>query len=219
MASTIQNILELNSAGRAHSLRPVYRVEPLIAVIALVCAIPLLLSIAVITTLLARQSPLVRHRRAGWRGSELAMLKFRTMWERNPGWGTLFTVETISNTIPLSKNEADPRVTSRFAAWCRRYSLDELPQLYHVVRGEMSFVGPRPITAMEMEEHYGVCAKEVLSVRPGLTGLWQSMGRNRLTYATRRRLDMWFVRHASPYLYFSILTRTIPRVLRGHDAC
>jgi len=82
----------------------------------------------------------------------------------------------------------------------------------------MSFVGPRPITAVEMQEHYGADADEVLAVRPGVTGLWQSLGRNRLTYPTRRRLDIWFVRHASPGLYFRILTRTIPRVLQGCDA-
>jgi lipopolysaccharide/colanic/teichoic acid biosynthesis glycosyltransferase len=117
------------------------------------------------------------------------------------------------------KSEDDPRVTSRFASWCRRYSLDELPQLYHIARGEMSFVGPRPITAAELASHYGDDAPEVLSVRPGLTGLWQSLGRNRLTYATRRRLDVWFVRHASPGLYFRILARTIPRVLQGDNAC
>jgi exopolysaccharide production protein ExoY len=174
--------------------------------------------VAAITALLARRSPLVRHRRAGWRGRELAMLKFRTMWRRNPSWGAIFTIEDVSGAVPVIKNMGDPRVTSRFAAWCRRYSLDELPQLYHVARGEMSFVGPRPITALEMQEHYGDDAEEMLSVRPGLTGLWQSLGRNRLTYPTRRRLDIWFVRHASPGLYFRILTRTIPRVLQGRHA-
>jgi lipopolysaccharide/colanic/teichoic acid biosynthesis glycosyltransferase len=178
-----------------------------------------MLIIAAVTALLARQSPLVRHRRAGWRGNKLDMLKFRTMWNRNPRWRAVFTVEEVSDTIPLSKDEDDPRVTSRFAAWCRRYSLDELPQLYHIVRGEMSFVGPRPITVAEMREHYGSSAEEVLSLRPGLTGLWQSMGRNRLTYSTRRRLDVWFVRHVSPGLYLRVLTRTIPRVVRGDNAC
>jgi len=218
MASTTQSIFELNPAASVHSLRPVYRFEPFVAWVVLILVLPVLLVVAAITALLARRSPLVRHRRAGWRGAELAMLKFRTMWSRNPSWSAIFTIEDVSDTIPVSKGEDDPRVTSRFAAWCRRYSLDELPQLYHVARGEMSFVGPRPITAVEMQEHYGADADEVLAVRPGVTGLWQSLGRNRLTYPTRRRLDIWFVRHASPGLYFRILTRTIPRVLQGCDA-
>jgi exopolysaccharide production protein ExoY len=82
----------------------------------------------------------------------------------------------------------------------------------------MSFVGPRPITKSEIEDHYEGSAAMLLSVRPGLTGLWQSMGRNRLSYAQRRRLDVWFVQHVSVGIYFRILRRTIPRVVRGHDA-
>jgi lipopolysaccharide/colanic/teichoic acid biosynthesis glycosyltransferase len=219
MASTVQSIFGLNPAASVHSLRPIYRVEPLVAGVALICALPVLLVVAAITALLARRSPLVRHRRTGWCGNELEMLKFRTMWSRDSPRSAVFTIEDVSDTIPDMKSEDDPRVTSRFASWCRRYSLDELPQLYHIARGEMSFVGPRPITAAELASHYGDDAPEVLSVRPGLTGLWQSLGRNRLTYATRRRLDVWFVRHASPCLYFRILARTIPRVLQGDNAC
>ncbi len=120
--------------------------------------------------------------------------------------------------MPGSKASRDARVNSRFAAFCRRYSLDELPQLYHVARGEMSLVGPRPITLVELEDHYGACAEEVLSLRPGLTGLWQVMGRSRLTYARRKRLDLLLVRRASASLYFRILLRSIPCVLSGRDA-
>jgi lipopolysaccharide/colanic/teichoic acid biosynthesis glycosyltransferase len=219
MASTLQNLFELKSGASAHPLRAIYRVEPLIGFAALVLGMPLLLLIGVITAILARRSPLVRHRRAGWRGNELNMLKFRTMWERDPAPGALFTIEDLPASVPLDKNERDPRVTSPFAAWCRCHSLDELPQLYHVARGEMSLVGPRPITVTELNEHYGASMDEVLSLRPGLTGLWQSMGRSRLRYPTRCRLDLWFVRHASPALYFRILTKTIPQVIQGQDAC
>ena len=97
-------------------------------------------------------------------------------------------------------------------------SLDEMPQLVHVIRGEMSLVGPRPITRAELDAYYGNAAAEVLSLRPGITGLWQVMGRNRLTYAQRRRLDLWLVRRASPRLFFAILARTVPRVLSGRGA-
>jgi exopolysaccharide production protein ExoY len=218
VASTLQSVVQVNPAGSVHSLRLIYRVEPLIAAVALVVAAPLVFFVAVVTAFLARQGPLVRHRRVGWRGRDLDMLKFRTMWDRTPRWRPMLEVENVSDAIPHSKDGADPRVTSRFAALCRRFSLDELPQLYHIARGEMSFVGPRPITAAEMKEHYGASAGTVTSLRPGLTGLWQSMGRSSLSYSNRRRLDLWFVRHASPRLYFRILTRTIPRVVRGHDA-
>jgi lipopolysaccharide/colanic/teichoic acid biosynthesis glycosyltransferase len=174
--------------------------------------------VAAIIAILARRTPLVRHRRVGWHGADLRVLKFRTMWEPNQPWAPLFAIEDVSNTIPVAKNGEDDRITSRFAAWCRKHSIDELPQLYHVVRGEMSFVGPRPITRGELDEHYGSSAEAVLSLRPGLTGLWQLMGRSRLTYSKRKRLDLRLVRCASPGLYFRILFRSVPRVLLGHDA-
>jgi exopolysaccharide production protein ExoY len=214
----IEHSLPLDTTTPANSLRVIYRVEPYVAALALVVAAPALAVVAVVITLLARRTPLVRHRRVGWRGADLPVLKFRTMWEPNQPWATLFAIEDVSNAIPVTKNGEDDRITSRFAAWCRKHSIDELPQLYHVVRGEMSLVGPRPITRGELEEHYGPSAEMVLSLRPGLTGLWQLMGRSRLTYSKRKRLDLRLVRCASPDLYFRILFRSVPRVLMGHDA-
>ena len=218
MTPAYQGILRLQHAGRAHSLRHIYRVEPFIAGIALIAVAPLLIPVAVIITILSGKAPLVRHVRVGFRGADLPMLKFRTMWEGRVRWSAPYLVEDVSGVVPQNKNEGDDRVTSRFAAWCRRFSIDELPQLYHVARGEMSLVGPRPITLAELEEHYGENAARVLSIRPGLTGLWQVLGRSRLSYAQRRRLDLWLVRYASPGLYLRILWRSIPQVLHGHDA-
>jgi exopolysaccharide production protein ExoY len=146
------------------------------------------------------------------------MLKFRTMWDTESRMAGRFAIENVSGFVPTLKCSVDPRVTSRFAAFCRRHSLDELPQLYHVVRGEMSLVGPRPITLEELQEHYGASVDEVLSVRPGLTGLWQVRGRSQLSYARRRRLDLLLVRRASASLYCRILLRSIPGVLSGRDA-
>lgn len=149
----------------------------------------------------------------------LRMLKFRTMWENDgPRKGSIW-VEDVASTVPVDKTATDPRIISRFAALCRRYSLDEIPQLYHVARGQMSFVGPRPITLGELEEHYGSHIAEVLCMRPGMTGLWQILGRSRLSYPRRVKLDLILVRRASPSLYFRILLRTVPKVIRGYDAC
>jgi len=214
----IEQILPLQTSTSVHSLRWIYRAEPWVAAVALIVVFPALLITAAVIAILARRTPLVRHRRVGWRGAELPVLKLRTMWEPRQKWGPLFTIEDVSSAIPLTKNGEDDRITSRFASWCRKHSIDELPQLYHVVRGEMSFVVPRPITRGELEEHYGPCAEVVLSLRPGLTGLWQMMGRSRLTYCKRKRLDLRLVRCASPRLYFRILFGSVPRVLRGHDA-
>jgi lipopolysaccharide/colanic/teichoic acid biosynthesis glycosyltransferase len=140
------------------------------------------------------------------------------MWRRGARAGRFSIVEDLPDIPPGLKRKEDERVTSPFAAWCRRYSLDELPQLVHIIRGEMSFVGPRPITRSELDVYYGSYAPEVLSLRPGLTGLWQVMGRNRLTYSQRRRLDILLVRRASPRLFLTILFRTVPCVFRGYGA-
>jgi lipopolysaccharide/colanic/teichoic acid biosynthesis glycosyltransferase len=146
------------------------------------------------------------------------MLKVRTIWgqaDASPAW-----VEYLRDAhVPVKKNGPDPRVTSRLAAFLRRSSLDELPQLIHVVTGEMRLVGPRPLTRQELDAHYGPhAAAEVLSVHPGITGLWQVMGRNRLSYPQRRRLDLFFVRRGGAALALRILAATPGRVLSARDA-
>jgi lipopolysaccharide/colanic/teichoic acid biosynthesis glycosyltransferase len=183
---------------------------------AMVALAPFGLVIAITILALSGRNPLIRHNRVGWRGQPLPMLKFRTMWDDCGVAG--LAIENVSGPVPASKLFGDDRVNSGFAAFCRRHSLDELPQLYHVARGEMSLVGPRPITREELLAHYGSAADEVLSVRPGMTGLWQVMGRSRLSYATRRRLDLLLVRRASMGLYLRILLRSVAGVLSGGDA-
>jgi lipopolysaccharide/colanic/teichoic acid biosynthesis glycosyltransferase len=187
----------------------------------LVVLFPVLAAISLAVGLVSGKSPFIAHRRLGRRGQDFWMLKVRTMWDRNrisPG-ETVAWIEYLSDThVPTFKGTGDPRVTNRFARFCRRYSLDELPQLIHVLSGRMRLVGPRPITREEWEVHYGISASEVLSVSPGLTGLWQVMGRNRLTYAQRRRLDLFYARHSSPGLDLLLLLRTPARVLSGRDA-
>lgn len=182
-------------------------IERVVAAILLCAVAPVAIVIAITILVLSRRSPLIRHARIGWRGQPLLMLKFRTMWGAEPASST-----------SCMKCADDPRITSRFAAFCRRHSLDELPQLLHVVRGEMSIIGPRPITAGELDEYYGSSAQEILSVRPGLTGLWQVRGRSRLSYARRRRLDSLLVRRGSLRLRLYILRRSIGSVFTGRDA-
>jgi len=136
-------------------LRWIYKLEPMAAAAALIVAFPLAVVIAVVIAILSGRSPLIRHARVGWRGSPLPMLKFRTMWGKDLPRKSPTLVEDVADAIPASKQCSDPRVVSRFAALCRRYSLDEIPQLYHVARGQMSFVGPRPITREELVKYYG----------------------------------------------------------------
>ena len=187
----------------------------------LVAAAPFIAGSAATIALLSGRTPLIAHRRVGWRGNTLWMLKLRTMWgasnsaaRRGSRW-----VEYIEDEIgPHSKHPADPRVPNAFARFCRRHSLDELPQLWHVLRGEMALVGPRPATASEIRAWYGCESRMLLSVKPGIAGLWQTSGRNRLTYEERRELDLHFVRHRSIRMYGRILLRTIPEVFRGANS-
>jgi lipopolysaccharide/colanic/teichoic acid biosynthesis glycosyltransferase len=186
---------------------------------------PILVASAVALSLLSGRVPLIAHKRVGWRGSTLWMLKLRTMWNtealgsgrrtvRTSGW-----IEYIEDGDgPESKQPGDARVTNWFARFCRKHSIDELPQLWHVIRGEMSLVGPRPVTGTEIERHYGTDADEVLQVKPGLAGLWQISGRNRLSYADRRRLDLQYVHDRSVRMYLRILLRTIPEVWSGSNS-
>ena len=193
-------------------------VERVGALALVVLLLPFLTVIAGIIFLLSTQAPLVAHRRMGHRGAPFWMLKFRTMWNGERG-GSGGLVEYLREEfVPEVKTGVDPRVTSRFAAFCRKHSIDELPQLWHVARGEMSLVGPRPVTPVEWDKYYGSSAAEILRLKPGMSGLWQVRGRNRLTYRQRRRLDLFLARHYCLLLYIRILGQTVPRVLAGSDA-
>ena len=116
----------------------------------------------------------------------------------------------------LFKLQADPRVTP-VGRFLRRSSLDELPQLYNVLRGDMSLVGPRPVLDWEAEL-FSASARARFSVRPGLTGLWQVSGRNRLTMPQALELDVEYVRRQSLWLDLAILARTLPAQFRRGTA-
>jgi lipopolysaccharide/colanic/teichoic acid biosynthesis glycosyltransferase len=199
--------------------------ERIASLLLFVALSPILVASAVTLSLLSGRTALIAHRRVGWRGSTLWMLKLRTMWSsgssgtgqpagRTSGW-----IEYIDDTDgPERKQPGDARVTNWFARFCRKHSIDEMPQLWHVIRGEMSLVGPRPVTDAEMRRHYGRDAIEVLLVKPGLAGLWQISGRNRLSYEERRYLDLRFVRNRSVRMYLGILLRTLPEVWSGSNS-
>ena len=196
--------------------------ERVAALLAFILLLPILILAASVIFLLSGRPPLVAHRRVGRFGRSFWMLKFRTMWNvgrpfRLPHTSFRLIEHLHGEWVPETKR-ADARVSSAFARLCRKYSIDELPQLWHVVRGEMSLVGPRPITAAEWDRFYGPAAAEVLRLKPGITGLWQTRGRNRLTYPQRRRLDLFLSRHYCLWLYLRILGATVPRVFAGRDA-
>lgn len=197
-----------------------YMLEPVVAAVCLFCLSPFLLVVAFAIYALSGAAPLVAHLRVGRHGKALWVYKFRTMWRSgSPARTSAVFVEKLTHDAPRLKVEPDPRVTSAFASFCRRHSIDELPQLALVAAGRMSLVGPRPITRVELNEYYATDAWEVLSVKPGLTGLWQIRGRSQLTYGQRKRFDLFLVRRYSASLYLRIVMLTIPEVLFGRNAC
>lgn len=194
-------------------------VERMAGCLLLLGAAPVIAGSALLTCALSRRSPFVAHRRVGRTGKPFWVVKLRTMWDRSvrsPRRG--FWVERIvSEPAEERKDPSDPRVTSRVAAFFRRHSMDELPQLWHVARGDMALVGPRPLTRAELR-HYGEHVDELLSVKPGLTGLWQVHGRSAVQFPERAAMDLELVRDFSLRSYCSILLRTLPAVLRGNGA-
>jgi lipopolysaccharide/colanic/teichoic acid biosynthesis glycosyltransferase len=128
--------------------------------------------------------------------------------------------ERLTDTsVPLKKADHDPRITSRFALFLRKYSIDELPQLWQVVLGQLALVGPRPLTEAEIACHYGLAmAKALLSVKPGITGLWQVSGRNRLSYEQRKKLDQYLLDNWTVRLHLKILWSSVFCVVTGKDA-
>ena len=179
---------------------------------------PLFLLLAVLVKLSSRGSVFYCQRRIGRGYRGFGCLKFRTM--RSDADRVLAAMLEADPTLRAEferdhKLKRDPRITP-LGKFLRRSSLDELPQFINVLRGEMSVVGPRPIVWDELRR-YGRNMDEVLSVRPGLTGLWQVSGRNNLTYRTRVRLDLTYVRNRSFWLDLGIVLRTIGVVLLPMD--
>ena len=201
------------------SLRTWAIAECMVAATVLLAAVPAVCFCAVAVAAVSRRSPFVAHQRICQNGQAFWMWKLRTMWEKKRASGPFVLVEYLRDPfVPEDKCADDPRVTHPLGHWLRRYSLDELPQLIHVLRGEMSLVGPRPITRRELIDHYGPDAQEVLAVKPGITGLWQVSGRNRLSYDQRKAFDLQFVRNRSARSSFRILLSTIPAVFRKAEA-
>ncbi|MFC9116017.1 sugar transferase [Streptomyces sp. NPDC052492] len=190
-------------------------VDRLGALILLVVLAPLMLLVALLVATDSRGGVFYRQRRVGKDGREFTILKFRTMVpdadrvraalaDRNEGAG------------PLFKMRRDPRVT-RVGAVLRRYSLDELPQLFNVLTGAMSLVGPRPPLPEECAA-YGPDIRRRLKVKPGLTGLWQISGRSDLSWEEAVRLDLRYVEDWSLALDTVILWKTLRAVVQGQGA-
>lgn len=214
-------LIDLSPAIRAGSMNPpvgglLKRIlDLIIAVTALVMAAPVMVAVALLIRITTGGPAVFPHSRVGLGGRPFNCYKFRSMVANSEAVLTACLEANPDIRMEWEKTHKirnDPRVTF-LGRMLRRSSLDELPQLYNIVRGDMSCVGPRPVVKEELQL-YGDHVADYLRARPGLTGLWQVSGRSSVDYATRVALDSHYVRNWSVWSDIAILFRTVFAVMR-----
>jgi exopolysaccharide biosynthesis polyprenyl glycosylphosphotransferase len=190
-------------------------VDVVVAAVITVVSLPLLALLALAIRLESPGAPLLRQKRVGLNGRIFTCFKFRTM--RPDAEAVLPTLAPLNETEGLTfKMRQDPRCTP-LGRRIRRWSLDELPQIWNVLLGDMSLVGPRPPLPAEVAS-YEARHMRRLEVKPGMTGIWQVSGRSNLSFDEMVMMDIFYVDNWSPTLDLRILVRTVIAVLRRHGA-
>jgi len=182
----------------------------------LIILCPVFFVIAAITKLMDGGPILYPHLRVGLNGEEFTCYKFRTMVPGADRIKCALQHRNHHDDNRTFKVPQDPRVT-RFGRWLRRSSMDELPQLWNVVKGDMSLVGPRPPIPEEVECYTRLDMRRLM-VKPGLTCIWQVSGRSELAFPIQLRLDLLYIEHRSLWFDVKLIVLTIPAVLRGRGA-
>ncbi|PJA40787.1 hypothetical protein CO179_01340 [candidate division WWE3 bacterium CG_4_9_14_3_um_filter_39_7] len=199
-----------------------------ISVVSLIFLSPLMACTAIAIHLDSKGPVLFRHRRVGRNGLEFDLIKFRSMsmFEKDGKFVHASQdekTEKLKEEQPNYKLAKDPRVT-KVGSFIRRTSIDELPQLINVLKGEISIVGPRAYVVKELQTQQNsfpqtkALVRRLLTVKPGITGLWQVSGRSNVDFTERVSMDAYYATHASVWLDIKILFRTIPVVLKGSGA-
>ena len=201
------------ASTRIHPLPKWKRAADLLgASFGLVLLAPLFLVVALLIKLTSRGPVLFRHERYGYRGRPFYVWKFRSMYlDTNPNRHRQHLSNIVNQQGVLKKIDNDANITW-IGRWLRSTAIDELPQLLNVLKGEMSLVGPRP-DVVPLSEHEP-WQRARFDVVPGLTGLWQVSGKNKLTFVEMIQLDEEYVRQRSPWMDFRILLMTIPAILK-----
>lgn len=201
-------------AGAYESVKRV--LDIMISLFGLVLLSPLFLILIVVTKLDSKGPVFFAHKRIGYKGKTIGVYKFRSMVHNADEVFKSFTAEQKEEFQKNFKLDDDPRIT-KIGEFLRKTSLDELPQLINVLKGDMSIVGPRPIVQQEVEK-YGEYAEKLVSVVPGLTGYWQANGRSDTTYDERVQMDMYYIDNISFGLDIKIIFKTFISVLRKEGA-
>jgi exopolysaccharide production protein ExoY len=182
-----------------------------VALIALIVVSPILLITMVLICIESKGNCFFSQDRIGKFGRHFCMYKFRSMYLKNDRLYEEPDPTTSDRPGVCKKYKADPRIT-KVGRVIRKYSIDELPQLYNIVTGDMALIGPRPALSMEVDA-YPVSALSRLNGMPGISGLWQVSGRANTDFQTQVELDQWYLNEQSIWLDFYILFATVPSVI------
>lgn len=191
-------------------------VDVILGCIGLVLLSPVFLILAICIKIDSKGSVIFAHKRIGKNGKEFNMYKFRSMYENAEEMIENFSEEQKKEWQENFKLENDPRIT-RIGNFLRKTSLDELPQIVNIIRGDLSIIGPRPVTGEELEK-YEENKEKFLSITPGLTGYWQANGRSNTTYEERMQMELYYVDNQSLWLDIKIFFKTIVSVVKKEGA-
>lgn len=210
-----------SSIGHTTEQKPVYdffkRIFDIIcSSVALIILSPVFLILAAAIKITDKGPVFFTHRRVGKDGKPINIYKFRSMVTNAEDLIKQFTPEQKAEYERNFKLENDPRVT-KVGKFMRRTSLDELPQLFNILKGDISIVGPRPVMEVETEI-YGNYRDMLLSVKPGLTGFWAANGRSCTTYTRRRAMEICYIKNRSVCFDLKIILKTITSVFKGEGA-
>ena len=208
-------------SGHAIKKKPVYdffkRIFDIVcSLVALIILSPVFLIMAILVKTTSEGPAFFAHKRVGKNGKEIKIYKFRSMVTNAEELIKQFTPEQKAEYEKNFKLENDPRIT-KVGKFMRKTSLDELPQLLNILKGDISIVGPRPVTEVETEI-YGNYRDMLLSVKPGLTGFWAANGRSDTTYTRRRAMEIYYVKNRSLWLDIKIIFKTFASVFKGEGA-
>lgn len=188
----------------------------LVSLFALIILSPVFLVLALIIKINSKGSVFFKHKRIGKNGKYIYIYKFRTMVENAEELIKKFDKKQKEEFEKNFKLENDPRIT-KVGKFLRKTSLDELPQLINILKGDMSLVGPRPVVDGEIDK-YGFKKNKFLSVTPGLTGYWACNGRSDIDYDERIKMELYYVDHCSLILDIKIILKTVVAVIKKEGA-
>lgn len=187
-----------------------------LSLISIVLLSPIFIIVAIVIRFDSKGKIVFGQNRIGKDMKEFRIYKFRTMYENSEEIFKNFTEEQKKEYYINFKLDNDPRIT-KVGGFLRKTSLDELPQLINILKGDMSIVGPRPIVEKEIKK-YGSYAEAVFSILPGLTGYWQANGRSDTTYDERVKMDMYYIKNRSLLMDIKIILKTFISVIKKEGA-